>query len=63
MTGDGVNDAAALIYTPAPNGIFCTAPLSGAQLATVVPFPFIVWGADELRRLVIRRRHQARAVA
>ena len=54
--------AAALIYTPALNSIFSTAPLTGAQLATVAPFPFIVWGADELRRLVIRR-HQARAVA
>jgi hypothetical protein len=36
-----------------------TAPLTGAQLATVAPFPFIVWGADELRRLILRR-HQAR---
>jgi hypothetical protein len=25
-------------------------------LATVLPFPFIVWGADELRRLLLRRR-------
>jgi len=51
--------AAALIYTPALNGIFGTAPLTGAQLATVAPFPFIIWGADELRRLLLRR-HRAR---
>jgi calcium-translocating P-type ATPase len=51
--------AVALIYIPALNGFFATAPLTGAQLATVAPFPFIVWGADELRRL-IRRRHRAR---
>jgi hypothetical protein len=47
--------AAALIYTPALNSFFGTAPLTGAQLATVAPFPFIVWGADELRRLLLRR--------
>jgi magnesium-transporting ATPase (P-type) len=47
--------AAALIYTPALNGFFGTAPLTGIQLATVAPFPFIVWGADELRRLLLRR--------
>ena len=48
--------AAALIYLPALNSIFGTAPLSPAQLATVAPFPFIVWGADELRRLLLRQR-------
>jgi magnesium-transporting ATPase (P-type) len=47
--------AAALIYAPALNSFFGTAPLTGAQLATVAPFPFIVWGADELRRLLTRR--------
>jgi magnesium-transporting ATPase (P-type) len=47
--------AAALIYLPALNSFFGTAPLTGAQLATVAPFPFIVWGADELRRLLLRR--------
>jgi magnesium-transporting ATPase (P-type) len=47
--------AAALIYAPALNSFFGTAPLTGAQLATVAPFPFIVWGADELRRLLLRR--------
>ena len=48
--------AAALIYLPALNSIFGTAPLNPAQLATVAPFPFIVWGADELRRLLLRQR-------
>jgi len=47
--------AAALIYLPALQGVFGTAALSPGQLATVVPFPFIVWGADEIRRLLIRR--------
>jgi magnesium-transporting ATPase (P-type) len=48
--------AAMLIYLPALNSIFGTAPLTLGQLATVLPFPFIVWGADELRRLLLRRR-------
>ena len=51
--------AAALVYTPALNSFFGTAPLTGAQLATVAPFPFIVWGADELRRLLLRRYRAA----
>ena len=52
--------SAVLIYAPALHGLFGTAPLAPAQLATVAPFPFIVWGADEIRRLLIRRHQQAR---
>ena len=37
--------------------LFGTAALSPAQLAMVVPFPFIVWGADELRRAFMRSRY------
>ncbi|MBO0830534.1 MAG: cation-transporting P-type ATPase [Actinobacteria bacterium] len=48
--------AALLIYAPALHGFFGTAALSPGQVATVAPFPFIVWGADELRRLLARRR-------
>ena len=51
--------AAALIYVPALNSLFGTAPLTAGQLGTVLPFPFLVWGADELRRLLVRR-HAAR---
>ena len=40
-------------------GFFLTLRHAG-QVATVAPFPFIVWGADELRRLILRRYHQAR---
>jgi calcium-translocating P-type ATPase len=50
--------AAVLIYLPAMHGFFGTAALSPAQLATVAPYPFIVWGADELRRMRIRRAAQ-----
>jgi len=52
--------AALLIYAPFLHGFFGTAALTPAQLATVAPFPFIVWGADELRRMLVRRR-KARA--
>jgi calcium-translocating P-type ATPase len=51
--------AAALVYLPALHGFFGTEALSPAQLATVAPFPFVVWGADELRRF-LRRRYHAR---
>ncbi len=47
--------AAAVVYLPALQGVFGTAALSAGQLAIVAPFPFIVWGADEIRRLLIRR--------
>jgi magnesium-transporting ATPase (P-type) len=47
--------AAALIYLPALHGFFGTAALSPEQLATVAPFPLIVWGADEIRRALVRR--------
>jgi len=47
--------AAMLIYLPAMQGVFGTEALAPAQLATVAPFPFIVWGADEFRRFLLRR--------
>ncbi|UQX10773.1 cation-translocating P-type ATPase [Candidatus Mycobacterium methanotrophicum] len=47
--------ALTLVYTPFLHPLFGTAALSGGQLLLVVPFPFIVWGADELRRLWRRR--------
>jgi len=52
--------AALVIYLPAMHGFFGTAALSGGQLATVAPFPFIVWGADEIRRALVRRGHGRR---
>lgn len=50
--------AMALVYVPALQSVFGTASLSPDQIAVVVPFPFIVWGADELRRWW-QRRHVA----
>jgi calcium-translocating P-type ATPase len=48
--------AATIVYLPALHGIFGTATLGPTQLATVAPFAVVVWGADELRRAVQRRR-------
>jgi calcium-translocating P-type ATPase len=45
-----------LVYVPVLHAVFGTAALSPAQLATVAPYPFIVWGADETRRMLMRRR-------
>jgi hypothetical protein len=33
------------------------------QTPTVAPFPFIVWGADEIRRWLIRRYRADHTVA
>ncbi len=48
--------AAVIVYLPALHSLFGTENLSLAQVATVLPFPFIVWGADEIRRWLRRRR-------
>jgi calcium-translocating P-type ATPase len=48
--------AAILIYAPPFQALLATAPLGPAELLFALPFPFIVWGADELRRYLIRRR-------
>ena len=48
--------AALLVYLPPLHGVFGTAPLHPVELAILAPFPLIVWGADELRRMLLRRR-------
>ena len=45
---------AAVIYLPPLQSVFGTASLGALLFAA--PFPFIVWGADELRRWALRRR-------
>ena len=54
--GSSLVFAAALVYLPALQDIFGTAALTGGQLLLVLPFPFVIWGADELYRAVRRRR-------
>ena len=48
--------AAAIVYLPVLQDAFGTAALGPRELALLATFPFIVWGADELRRWRIRRR-------
>jgi calcium-translocating P-type ATPase len=48
--------AAAIIYVPFLQPIFHTAPLGATELAILATFPVIVWGADELRRYLLRLR-------
>jgi calcium-translocating P-type ATPase len=48
--------AAILIYAPPFQSLLATAALSPPDVLFALPFPFIVWGADELRRYLIRAR-------
>ncbi len=48
--------AAAVIFVPVLQDVFGTTALKPVDLAVLAPFPLIVWGADELRRLVLRSR-------
>jgi len=47
--------AAVLIYVPACQHLLATAALPPHLLLLTLPFPVIVWGADELRRMLVRR--------
>lgn len=47
--------SALLIYVPACQDLLGTAPLPAHWLALTLSFPVIVWGADELRRYLVRR--------
>ncbi len=53
--------AAAVVWAPPLQGLFGTASLGVVDVAFLVPFPFVVWGADELRRYLVRRPGTARA--
>jgi calcium-translocating P-type ATPase len=53
--------AALVVYAPPFQSVFGTAALEIPEIAFLLPFPLIVWGADELRRARIRRRAQAPA--
>jgi magnesium-transporting ATPase (P-type) len=47
---------ALFIYAPPFQAILGTAALGPDALLFAAPFPFVVWGADELRRWFLRRR-------
>jgi magnesium-transporting ATPase (P-type) len=52
---------AAIIYLPPLQHLLSTAALPPHLLLVTLPFPFIVWGADELRRYLLRRRADRRS--
>jgi len=54
--------SAVFIYTPPFQSLLGTAALGPDALLFAAPFPFIVWGADELRRSFLRRRKRAQPV-
>ena len=45
----------AVVYVPFLQDVFGTRGLAPSELALLAVFPFVVWGADELRRAAIRR--------
>jgi calcium-translocating P-type ATPase len=47
--------ATLLVVTPGLRDIFGNAMPSADQLCIILPFPLIIWGADEARKLVVRR--------
>jgi magnesium-transporting ATPase (P-type) len=53
--------AGAIIYLPPLQSLLSTAALTPDALVLTLPFPFIVWGADELRRYLLRRREASPA--
>ena len=48
---------AAIMVAPPLQHILGTRPLSGPELGLLCVFPLFVWGADELRRVHLRRLH------
>ncbi len=48
--------AVVFVYAPPLQSLLGTAGLPASDLVLLLPYPLIVWGADELRRWVLRRR-------
>jgi calcium-translocating P-type ATPase len=48
--------AAVFVFAPPLQSLLGTAPPPARYLLLLIPYPFIVWGADEFRRYVVRRR-------
>jgi magnesium-transporting ATPase (P-type) len=48
--------ALAVVYAPGLQTVFGTAGLTPTELLLVLPFPFVVWAVDELRRAWFRHR-------
>ncbi len=55
--------AAIIVYVPAVQSLLNTAPPPPRFLLLLLPCPLIVWGADELRRMLQARQQRARAAS
>ncbi len=55
--------AAVFVFVPPCQALLGTAVPPARDIVLLIPFPFIVWGADELRKWVIRTRSSQRAPA
>ncbi len=53
--------AGLFVYVPPLQSLLGTAALPARDVLFLLPYPFIVWGADELRRWFMRRRERAGA--
>jgi len=51
--------AAVFVYAPPLQSLLGTAGLPARDLVLLAPYPLIVWGADELRRWLVRRNTQS----
>lgn len=51
--------AAAVVVLPPLQSAFGTELPDASALLLLLPLPFAVWGADELRRYLVRRRADA----
>jgi magnesium-transporting ATPase (P-type) len=54
---------AMIIYLPPLQRLLQTAALPPEMLLIPLPFPFIIWGADEVRRYLVRRHHRPEQVS
>ena len=48
--------AAFVMYVPLFQRMFGSAAVSVERLLLMLSFPLVVWGADEIRRWLVRRR-------
>ena len=57
--------AALFVYAPPLQSLLGTAALPARDVLFLLPYPFIVWGADEVRKWMLRHRRAgwAREVA
>ena len=51
----------AIIYIPFLNGIFNTAPISWVEWLYLICIPFVVFGVEEVRKKILRKKRSKRS--